>query len=194
MPNDPDENAPPPEDREPVPEREVSNRDNGRRFRRAVAEHLASKYAGRLLVYEEVPIGSSIIGKRRKVDMLVVASDFRRAAALEAKYQSAGGTTDEKIPYALADCEAMHVPATVVYAGGGWSPGVLHMLAASAYAVHVKADAPDRIADASELDVFLAEVFGFWETVVANRTPVKVKERGAEEVSSDGGTTHRERG
>jgi hypothetical protein len=31
---------------------------------------------------------------------------------------------------------------------------------------------PDVISEARELDVFLAEVFGFWETVVAGKTEV----------------------
>jgi len=149
-----------------------SNRENGKRFRVAVARHVARSYAGRLRVFEEVPLGSSIIGKARRVDILLLSQDYTRAAALETKYQDTGGTADEKMPYALQDCAAMHVPATVVYAGEGWSKGVRHLLAGSAYAVEVSVMGPDVISDARELDVFLAEVFGFWEQVVAGKSEV----------------------
>lgn len=150
----------------------LSNRQNGERFRKAVARYVAKAHAGRLRVFEEVPLGSSIIGKARRVDILVLSQDYRKACALETKYQSGGGTADEKIPYALQDCAAMHVPATVVYSGDGWSEGVQHLLAGSAYAVGVSVMGPDVIAEARELDVFLAEVFGFWEVVVAGRSEV----------------------
>ena len=147
-----------------------SNRKNGERFRKAVARHIAKAYAGRLRVFEEVPLGSSIIGKARRVDILVLSQDYRTAAALETKFQDSQGTADEKMPYALQDCAAMHIPASVVYAGEGWSKGVRHLLAGSAYAVEVSVMGADVIADSRELDVFLAEVFGFWEMVVAGRS------------------------
>ncbi len=149
-----------------------SNRQNGERFRKAVARHVARNFAGRLRVYEEIPLGSSIIGKSRRVDILVLSEDRRTAAALETKFQSSGGTADEKIPYALQDCAAMHIPATVVYAGEGWSPGVRHLLAGSPHAVEVAVMGPDVLSDSRELDVFLAEVFGFWELVVAGKPQV----------------------
>lgn len=120
-------------------------------------------------VYPEVPLGSSIIGKQRRVDLLVVSGDFTRAVALQAKFQDSPGTTDEKIHYALADCAAMHIPAAVVYGGRGWSEGIAHVLAASPHAVGVELDEAFEIQAARELDVFLAGAFGFWDVVVEKR-------------------------
>lgn len=122
-------------------------------------------------VYPEVPLGSSIIGKGRRVDILVLSKDFSRAVALQAKFQDSPGTTDEKIHYALADCAAMHVPAVVVHGGRGWSEGIAHVLAASPHAVGVEVTEAFEIESARELDVFLAGAFGFWDVVVEKRAP-----------------------
>jgi hypothetical protein len=48
-----------------------------------------------LLVYTEVPCGKSIIGKNRRIDVLVVREHL--ALAIECKFQDVPGTTDEKI-------------------------------------------------------------------------------------------------
>lgn len=134
---------------------------------------MVRRFGERVRVYTEVPLGSSIIGKQRRVDLLVVSGDWSRAVALQAKFQDSPGTTDEKIHYALADCAAMHVPAAVVYGGRGWSAGISHVLAASPHAVSVELmlGGSFEVADARELDVFLAGAFGFWNLVVDQRTP-----------------------
>ncbi|MCR9165512.1 MAG: PD-(D/E)XK nuclease superfamily protein [Nannocystaceae bacterium] len=49
--------------------------------------------------------------------------------------QQSSGTTDEKIPYALADLDAMWIEGALVYGGTGWSSGVLHTLQAAQRAV-----------------------------------------------------------
>ena len=84
-----------------------------------------------LVVYLEVSLGKTIIGKDRQIDVFVVRPSDRKALAIECKYQDTLGTVDEKIPYALADLEALWVPGCLVYAGEGWSRGVLHTLEAS---------------------------------------------------------------
>ena len=74
--------------------------------------------------------------------MFVLRKSDQRALAIECKYQEVQGTTDEKIPYALQDLEALWFPGCLVYAGTGWSKGVLHTLEGSRRAVHCL---PDRL-------------------------------------------------
>jgi len=121
-----------------------------------------------LEVYTEVGLGKTIIGKRRKLDVFIRQRDEPLALGLECKYQATSGTTDEKVPYALADLEAMWIPGCLVYAGAGWSSGVLHTLEGSRNAVFC--DPPERglrdPAKTVELDYVLASVFGLWEIVI----------------------------
>ena len=87
---------------------------------------------------------------------------------IECKYQETQGTTDEKIPYALQDLEAMWVPGCLVYAGEGWSKGVLHTLEGLRLGVYCLPEQPDlaRTMATRELDHVLAAVFGLWDFVV----------------------------
>jgi hypothetical protein len=60
-----------------------------------------------LVVYTEVSLGKTIIGKRRRTDVFVRHEVEPLALGLECKYQASSGTTGEKMPHALADLEAM---------------------------------------------------------------------------------------
>lgn len=121
-----------------------------------------------MVVYTEVSLGKTIIGKNRKLDCLVLRKTDQRALALECKYQQVAGTTDEKIPYALLDLEALWIPGCLVYAGEGWSEGVLHTLQGSRLAVSCLPEHPDllRTSATRELDHVLAAVFGLWDYVL----------------------------
>src|SRR5690606_2024265 len=121
-----------------------------------------------LAVYVEVSLGKTIIGKDRRIDIFVVRQLDQQALAIECKVQDVQGTTDEKIPYALQDLAAMRVPGCLVYAGGGWSAGVLHTLAASPLAAYCLPDpeALGRSPETRELDHVLAATFGLWEQVL----------------------------
>ena len=109
----------------------------GNEYRDLVARYVVAAYQERgLEVYDEVTIGTSILGKPRRTDLLVLHRASGRALAVECKYQDSSGTVDEKIPYALQDLEAMRMPAVVAYAGSGFSDGVLHLLQASHLAAY----------------------------------------------------------
>jgi hypothetical protein len=138
-------------------------------YRDLIAAYIDANYASRgIVVYTEVSLGKTIIGKNRKLDLFVLRESDERAVALETKYQEVQGTTDEKIPYALQDLEALWIPGCLVYAGPGWSKGVLHTLEGSRRAVHCLPDKPDlaRTTATRELDHVLAAVFGLWEHVI----------------------------
>jgi len=142
---------------------------NGNEYRDRIAGYIHANFAtAGLQVYTEISLGKTIIGKSRKVDVFVIRNCDQRAIAIECKYQETRGTTDEKIAYALADLEALRVPACLVYAGEGWSSGVLHTLAASHFAAHcLPAPAPFPRTDGTiELDHFLAATFGLWTLVI----------------------------
>ncbi len=138
-------------------------------YRDLIAAYILSNYGGHgLVVYTEVSLGKTIIGKDRKIDVFVLRPSDQRAIAIETKYQETQGTTDEKIPYALEDLRALWIPGCVVYAGDGWSRGVLHTLEASRFAASCLPDATTlaRTADTRELDHILAAVFGLWDAVI----------------------------
>lgn len=142
----------------------------GHEYANLIATYIVANYGNRdAVVYREVSIGKSIIGKNRKLDILVHAGDH--AFAIECKYQESQGTADEKIPYTLADLRALQMGGCVTYAGNGFSPGVVHMLEASELAAYCLPDPATLKASRTtrELDHLLAMHFGWWDILVAGR-------------------------
>lgn len=141
---------------------------SGNEYRDRIASYVHRNYAPfGLVVYTEVELGKTIIGKQRRLDVFILEPERSLALGLECKFQDKSGTTDEKIPYALADLAAMWIPGCLVYAGKGWSRGVLHTLEGSRNAVCCDPVDPfDRTPGTIELDHVLAAVFGMWERVI----------------------------
>ena len=148
----------------------------GGEYSTLVAGYVAARFGDRgLKVYREVRIGKSIIGKNRCIDVFAVCERDNKAFAIECKYQESVGTVDEKIPYALDDLRALPMAGCIGYAGRGFSEGVLHMLRASpqaAYCLPLPGQSHST-ADTRELDHLLAMHFGWWDVLVAGRTPVQ---------------------
>jgi len=155
----------------------------GNQYRQLVARYLLAAYSRRgIQLYEEVNLGTSIIGKQRRVDLLMLATASDTAIAIECKYQDSAGTTDEKIPYALDDLRALRIPSVIAYAGSGFSEGVLHLLQSSSLAAYclpgrTLKPAPRRQGDPIDsgtwqLDHVLAQTFRWWEVILAGRTPL----------------------
>ena len=147
----------------------------GAEYANLVASYLSRRFASRTLkVYREIRIGKTIIGKNRCVDIFCVSEDSQKAFAIECKFQDSAGTVDEKIPYALDDLRALPMAGCIAYAGQGFSPGVLHMLAAArdaAYCLPASGQA-ETTPDTKELDHVLAVHFGWWDVLVENKRPV----------------------
>jgi hypothetical protein len=137
---------------------------DGNTYRDRIAAYVQRHYGARdLTVYTEVSVGKTIIGKNRRIDVLLVHETDQRALAIECKWQMGSGTTDEKIP----DLEAMWIPGCLAYGGDGWSRGVLHTLEGSRFAV--ACDPPidlGRNKKTLELDHVIGAVFGFWDLVL----------------------------
>jgi hypothetical protein len=140
-----------------------------------------------LQVYREINIGKSIIGKGRRIDLLVVDEKGGTAFAIECKYQATVGTVDEKIPYALDDMDALRVEGCIVYAGAGFSTGVLHLLQASETAAYClpHCESLARTKDTKELDHMLATHFGWWDLLVAHREPFDLEDWKAGRIMPD---------
>lgn len=141
----------------------------GNEYRDLIASYLHHTYGPHgLVIYTEVSLGKTIIGKDRQIDVFAVRPGDQRAIAIECKFQDSQGTADEKIPYALDDLAALWLPGCLAYAGGGWSRGVLHTLEASrlaAFCHPVPGDlTPSRAT--RELDHLLAATFGLWDLVI----------------------------
>ncbi len=157
----------------------------GNEYRKLVARYLVSAYGPRgLQVFEEISVGTSIIGKQRRVDLLVVSPGGAEAMVVECKYQDSSGTADEKIPYALQDLASMRLPSAIAYAGSGFSEGVLHLLQSSERAAYCHPDPtaltpvprrPGEPIDSGtwQLDHVVAQVFRFFDILVDGKQPVR---------------------
>ena len=151
----------------------------GTEYANLVALYISNRFSPRgLKVYREVRVGKTIIGKDRCIDVFCISEDSQKAFAIECKFQDSQGTVDEKIPYALEDVRSLPMAGCVVYAGSGFSSGVLHMLAASPHAAYCMPDPGQTMstAETRELDHVLAVHFGWWDVLVEKRVPV-VSER-----------------
>ena len=147
----------------------------GTEYANLVAGYVARRFEGRTLrVYREVKVGKTIIGKNRCIDIFCVGDEGKQAFAIECKFQDSQGTVDEKIPYALDDLRALPMAGCIAYAGQGFSPGVLHMLAASPHAAYCLplAGQAGSTSDTRELDHMLAVHFGWWDVLVEQKKPV----------------------
>lgn len=157
----------------PLPKAKPARSLSGKEYADLIAAYLTRNYGEvGLVVHREVSLGKSIIGKNRKIDLLCVHQPSQRAVGIECKFQGSQGTADEKIPYTLADLEAMHVPAFVAYAGEGFSVGVVHMLESHRLAAYCLPGAdllPSK--ETVELDHVIAMTFGWWSLVLAKSTP-----------------------
>ena len=158
----------------------------GNQYRKLIARYLVSAYGQRgVQVYEEVNVGTSIIGKQWRLDLFVLGADGK-ALAVECKYQDSSGTVDEKIPYALQDLAALRIPGVIVYAGVGFSEGVLHLLQGSEHAAYCLPSetellpVPRRSGDSInagtwQFDHILAMNFGWWDIITAGKTQVTLE-------------------
>jgi hypothetical protein len=150
----------------------------GAEYAALVAQYVVRNYASRgVKVYREVGFGKTIIGKNRRIDTLVVHEATQSALGIECKYQGVGGTADEKIPYALEDLRSSGLPVCLAYAGTGFSPGILLMLAASPIAAQCMPVAPDLAPsnETRELDLAIALAFRWWDVVVRGKTPLGIE-------------------
>lgn len=148
-----------------------------REYQKRIASYILYNFENRgIKVYLEVELGKTIIGKNRRIDIFVFNEPLNQALALECKYQDTGGTADEKIPYTLQDLEALHFPGFLVYAGEGFSKGIIHLLEGSSQAAYCLPDASfNQNSHTRELDSILAAVFDWWDLVLWDKKPFSLE-------------------
>ncbi len=146
----------------------------GHEYANLIAEYILRRFGARgVQIFREVYVGKSIIGKNRRIDILVLSQSGDQAMAIECKYQGSQGTVDEKIPYALKDTEALPMQGLIAYAGEGFSKGVLHLLEAAELSAYCLPEPGQEKANTAtvELDHQLAMCFGWWDVLVQGKTP-----------------------
>jgi hypothetical protein len=75
----------------------------------------------------QYPAGTNIYGGRLNIDVFCTGiPQFPNGLAIESKWQSTGGSVDEKLPYLIANIQEKYpCPAVIVVAGGGTRPGAI---------------------------------------------------------------------
>ncbi|MBU1221926.1 hypothetical protein KKF34_11040 [Myxococcota bacterium] len=146
--------------------------NTGLLYKKIIGSYILQNFSDRKIkIYDEVSIGKSIIGKNRKVDLVVFSEEKNSVFLIECKYQNTQGTADEKIPYTLQDMASIPLPAVVVYTGKGFSEGILHMLQASEIAAFCLPDESlNRSKSTLELDHFLAMHFNWFDLVLDEKS------------------------
>lgn len=139
-----------------------------------ITNYIKKNYGNRgIQIYTEINLGKTVIGKQRRVDIFIVNEIISKALAIECKFQDVSGTVDEKIPYALEDISKIPISAVIVYAGNGFSKGILHMLEASPFAAYcLPQETLEKSSKTKELDHFLAMCFSWWDILIQNKTPI----------------------
>ncbi|MGB3492380.1 MAG: PD-(D/E)XK nuclease superfamily protein, partial [Elainellaceae cyanobacterium] len=156
----------------------MTNHLTGKQYADLVAAYITNVYGDRQIqVYREVYIGKSIIGKNRRIDIFLHDECQKKALAIECKYQQTQGTADEKIPYSLEDIQTMWMPGCLVYAGEGFSEGVIHLLRSSYLAAYCFPDLHNirPTSTTRELDHIMATVFGWWDVLIQNKSPFNLE-------------------
>lgn len=87
------------------------------------------KTAGGKQYAKQVPCGESIYGTKRKCDFLVLNQEkFPEGLIIECKWQSSGGSVDEKYPFALFNIFKIGVPTIILLDGGGYKQAAMKWL------------------------------------------------------------------
>lgn len=152
----------------------------GNEYADLVASYLVVNFETRgLEVYRELKLGKTIIGKNRRLDLFLWDRRSDTALALECKYQDSSGTVDEKLIYALADLDAVPIKSGLVYAGSGFSQGIMNMLEAAPKAMYClpHGEELNRTNDTLELDQMLAFTFGWWDLIVGAKRKFTIPRR-----------------
>jgi hypothetical protein len=105
---------------------------NGEELKRAVAS--AARALG-LKTEEEVKVGRRIWGARRFIDVVLTHPRTGLKLGIECKYQSSGGSAEEKIPATLEDIKAWPIRGLVVFDGPGFSVNMNGYLVSTGSAV-----------------------------------------------------------
>src|SRR3954471_23744154 len=91
---------------------------NGDELANAVAE-LGRKLG--LEASEQVRVARRIWGAKRHIDVVLTHVTTRKTLGIECKFQTVGGTAEEKVPSTIQDIAAWPIPGIVVFSGEGFT-------------------------------------------------------------------------
>ncbi|MFB3891077.1 MAG: PD-(D/E)XK nuclease superfamily protein [Phycisphaerae bacterium] len=86
---------------------------------------------------EQVGVARRIWGARRKIDVVLTHPETHKTLGVECKFQSTGGTAEEKIPSTIQDITAWPIPGLVVFAGEGFTENMKSFLVSTGKAVEL---------------------------------------------------------
>lgn len=143
----------------------------GQEYADHISNYIKKNYAERgIEIYREVSLGRTIIGKNRRIDILIISNVTNKAFAIECKFQGTPGTVDEKIPYAIDDMVGSHVDGCICYAGDGFSAGVLHLLEAFPSAAYCMPNSKLEMSNETrDLDHLLAMKYLWWDIILKDK-------------------------
>jgi hypothetical protein len=84
---------------------------------------------------EQVRVARRIWGAKRHIDVVLTHPQTRKTLGIECKFQSVGGTAEEKIPSTIQDIAAWPIPGIVVFGGSGFTENMKAFLLSTGKAV-----------------------------------------------------------
>lgn len=88
-----------------------------------------------LEVREQFKVARRIWGAERRIDVILKDPKTAKTLGVECKFQSVGGTAEEKIPSIIQDIEAWPIDGLVVFAGPGFTENMKAFLISTGKAV-----------------------------------------------------------
>ncbi len=89
----------------------------------------------RLEAKEQYKVGRRLWGANRNIDVVMRNPQNGKTLGIECKYQSKGGTTEEKIPTTIQDIRAWPIDGIVVFTGQGFTENMKSFLISTGKAV-----------------------------------------------------------
>lgn len=90
-----------------------------------------------LEVHSQFRVARRIWGAERQIDVILAHKETRKTLGIECKYQSTGGSAEDKIMATIKDIETWPIPGLVVFSGPGFSDNWRSFLASTGKAVEL---------------------------------------------------------
>jgi hypothetical protein len=90
-----------------------------------------------LEIREQFKVARRIWGAERRIDVILKDPKTSRTLGIECKFQSVGGTVEEKVPSTVQDIEAWPIDGLVVFAGEGFTTNMKSFLISTGKAVEL---------------------------------------------------------
>jgi hypothetical protein len=90
-----------------------------------------------LEVREQFKVARRIWGAERRIDVILKDPKTAKTLGIECKFQSVGGTAEEKIPSTVQDIAAWPIDGLVVFAGEGFTTNMKSFLISTGKAVEL---------------------------------------------------------